>query len=329
MAPRDREVDRVTASAAIRLLLRLLAPSRSAESLLADLEDEAQEVAAASGAVVARRWLRWQVLHSIPPLLRERLHALRRPAREVTTMTSRGWVNDGKHALRRLRRSPGFVAVAVLTLALGIGATSAIFSLAYAIWLKPLPYPAPDRLVTVLDRHVKSGAASALSGPEIADMREGTRSFSGLAAYAYAADVARINGERVRIASYPVTPNLFDVLGVAPELGRPLTAADIGRPVLVLSHATWVSRFGGDPGVLSRTFQLSGKAYSIVGVMPAAVRFPRPISRTGPTAHVDTFRWSAVWRPAPRSTMPAATWRPRPRVLRRRIPRRTPAGRRR
>ena len=297
MAPPDRPVGRQLVPAAARLALRLLAPRGYADSLLEDLRDEAREVAATSGRRAARRWLGWQILHSIPPLLRERLASWRAAAREVKTMTTQGWLSDGKYAVRRLRRSPGFAAVAVLTLALGIGATSAIFSLAYAVWLKPLPFQAPDRLVTLLDRHVKSGSLDALSAPEVPDMREGTRSFSGLAAYAYAAQVVRIGGERVRLQTDPVTPNLFAVLGVGPDLGRLLTAADIGRPVFVLSHAAWVTRFGGDPAHPHAHARRGGHAlFDRLGVMPASFRFPEILESDAWMASDFSHRWDRAQR---------------------------------
>ncbi len=191
---------------------------------------------------------------------------------------TRGWSTDIKQAARRLRRSPGFALIGILTLALGTGASSAIFSLAYATWLKPLPERDPGRLVFVQDVHAGSGTVSSLSGPELRDLRDGTHSFSGIAAFNYGAQIAKIGDERIRIVTHLATPNLFDVLGVAPAMGRSLTPADVRQPVLVLSHASWLARFGGDPAILSRTFQLSDRAYSIVGVMPEGFRFPDVLS---------------------------------------------------
>jgi putative ABC transport system permease protein len=261
------------ASRLVRAVLRLLAPPGDADALIRDLEDEAGQIAAASGARAARRWRRWQAVHSIGPLLRERLRAARRLLRQAANAWSRGWSTDVRHVARRLARAPGFVAVAILTLALGIGATSAIFSLAYAIWLKPLPYHTPDRLVVVQDVHRTSGTTASVSQPEIREFRASATSFAGMAAYRYGAAIAEIGGERVRLEADPVTPNLFDVLGRQPIVGRAFTADDVGRPVLVLSYATWVSWFGRDPSVLTRTFRLDDQAYSIVGVMPPDFRF--------------------------------------------------------
>lgn len=184
------------------------------------------------------------------------------------------WI-DLRHAARRLRATPGFALVAVLTLAAGIGTASAIFSLAYAIWLKPLPYRDADRLVVLQSVHAKSGSWASSSGPEIADYREGAASVADLAAFAYGAQIAKIGGERLRIVAHYATPNLFEVLGARSAIGRTFTPADIDQPVVVLSHATWVSRFAADPAILSRTFELSDHAYSIIGVMPPGFRFPQ------------------------------------------------------
>jgi putative ABC transport system permease protein len=257
-----------------RVLLRLLAPPDDAGLLVDDLEGEARQIAAASGERAARRWMRSQVAHSVWPLFRQRMRARRE--RTEDTMGFRGSWIDLRYAGRRLRRTPGFTAVGVLTLAIGIGTASAIFSLAYAIWLKPLPYRDADRLVVIQSSHAKSGDLSAMfSGPDIADYRDGAAGLSNLAAFGSAGQIARIGGERVRINAYHATPNLFDVLGATPAIGRTFSASDAEQPVVVLSYATWVSRFGKDPNVLSRTFQVDDKPYSIIGVMPRGFRFPQ------------------------------------------------------
>jgi putative ABC transport system permease protein len=261
-----------------RRLLRALAPPGEGDALVRDLEDEARQMADAHGLQAAQRWVVWQTWHSLAPLARGRVRTMKQHARMGGIAMTHGWSTDFKQAARRLVRSPGFALVGILTLALGTGASSAIFSLAYATWLKPLPEREPDRLVVVQDVHSGSGRTTSLSGPEVQDLREGTRSFTGVAAFSYGAQVAKIGDERVRMVSYSATPNLFDVLGVSPAMGRPLTSADVGQPVLVLSYAAWVSRFGHDPAILSRTFQLSGRAFSIVGVMPAGFRFPDVLS---------------------------------------------------
>jgi putative ABC transport system permease protein len=257
-----------------RWVLRRLAPPGEADALVSDLEHEATQIAAASGARAARRWIRWQAAHSVWPLAKQQWRTTRSGGGGGMSIDG-SWI-DLRHAARRLRRTPGFVAVAVLTLAAGIGTASAIFSLAYAIWLKPLPYRDADRLVMIQTAHAKSGDMSMdVAGPEIADYREGAASVANSAAFGYAAQIARIGDERVRIQADHATPNLFEVLGARPAIGRTFSASDAGQPVVVLSYATWVSRFGKDPNVLSRTFELSEKPYSIIGVMPPGFRFPQ------------------------------------------------------
>lgn len=258
----------------VRQLLRALAPPGEGDALVHDLEDEARDVAARRGRAAAARWIVWQTWHSLAPLARSRTRSVLQHMQGGGTAMFRGWSMDVKQAARRLVRAPGFALIGILTLALGVGASAAIFSLAYATWLKPLPERDPGRLVFIQDLHVATGMTSSLSGPELRDFRNGTNSFTGVAAFSYGAQIAKIGDERFRIVANLATPNLFDVLGVAPAIGRGLTDDDIGQPVLVLSHAAWMARFGGDPAILSRTFQLSGTAYSIVGVMPAGFRFP-------------------------------------------------------
>ena len=273
MAFGTREIAGVRAPWIARWLLRCLAPPGESDALAGDLEHEARAIADASGVRAARRWMRWQVAHSIWPLARQRWAARRRGP--GGTAMFRGAGMDLRHVARRLRATPGFAVVAVLTIAIGVGTASAIFSLAYAVALKPLPYRDADRLVGIQSVHAKSNSWASSSAPEIADYREGAASVADLAAYSYGAQIAKIGGERIRIAADPSTPNLFDVLGVRPAIGRTFAAADVDRPVVILSHETWVSRFAADPAILSRTFELSDRAYAIVGVMPAGFRFPQ------------------------------------------------------
>jgi putative ABC transport system permease protein len=250
-------------------LLRALAPAGESRALIEDLEDEAADIAAASGRRAARRWIWWQALHSVRPLAAGRARQARIAMRDGAGTIAGGWGTDVKHVARRLRRSPGFTLVAVLTLALGIGANSAIFSLAYAIWLRPLPYAAPNELVRLSYVHARSGAVASMAGQDLADYRDGTQSFTGLAGYGYGAQIGVAGGEPVRVVAYHATTNLFGVLGVKAEIGRTFVPSDDGQLVVVLSHRTWDTRFGRDPAILSRTFTLTGRSYSIIGVMPA------------------------------------------------------------
>ncbi len=258
----------------VESFVRWLAGPGDAESLLADLECELDERERRDGAAAARRWLRREVARSAPTLAARRLaHSTRSLIGELP-MFHRGVWLDVQHVWRRLRRSPGFATLAVVMLGIGLGAVTSVFSLAYTIWLKPLPYHAPETLVSVSSTQTRVGLRSGSSGPEIGDIREGISSFSGVAGYHYGAIFARFGDEAVRLESDPVTANLFAVLGVAPQLGRPFGPEDEGQPVVMLSDALWRSRFQRDPGVIGRTIGGLAERMTVVGVMPPEFRFP-------------------------------------------------------
>jgi predicted permease len=201
-------------------------------------------------------------------------------------------LQDLRFALRSLRRSPGFTAVAVLTLAVGIGAATAVFSVVDASMLRPLPFPAPDRLVHVRET-TPEGADFTVSAPNYLRFRESNRSFQEMAAYRSAALNLTGAGDPVRLEAAAVTHTLFPLLGATPVLGRGFTA-DEDRPggdtdVVVLSHALWETRFGADPAVVGRRIALDGRPRTVVGVMPAGVELPRAELWTPlvPDAHAD------------------------------------------
>src|SRR5262249_41571085 len=158
----------------------------------------------------------------------------------------------------------GFTTLAIVTLALGIGAVSTVFSLAYALWLQPLPYADPDALVWIhastssANAPGSGGTSASLTAAELTEYRRPSGSFDGIAGFMYSADIARVANEPVRVVAHFVTPNLFRVLGVKPAIGRDFTDndADTHARVVMLSHATWLSRFGGDPNVTSKTLKL-------------------------------------------------------------------------
>jgi predicted permease len=192
-------------------------------------------------------------------------------------MMPHGLATDVRTASRRLRAAPGFSLLAVLTLATGIGAVSTVFSLAHALWLKPLPWLEPDRVVTIYSRHEPSGSTASLTP---ADLREHSRAdpvFSGVAGFMYGSGIARVNDERVRIWSFHVTPNLFRVLGVLPAMGRDFdqVGAAARTPVVMLSHGSWLRRFGADPAVVGKSLSMNGTSYEVIGVMPRGFSFPR------------------------------------------------------
>jgi len=187
-----------------------------------------------------------------------------------------GLWQDLRYALRGLRQRPGFSAVAVLTLALGIGANTGVFSIANGVLLRPLPYADPDRLVMVWGHRAQEPLAE-LSVPEYLDLRERSHALTGLAAYADgSASLTGIGApERLRVGL--MTANAPAVLGVMPARGRGFTTDEDlpGRPLVVLlSDGLWRRRFGADPGILGRTLTLDDAPATVIGVMPPEFQLP-------------------------------------------------------
>jgi putative ABC transport system permease protein len=177
---------------------------------------------------------------------------------------------DLRYGLRMLRRTPGFTAAALVTLALGIGANTAIFTVVDAVLLRPLPYPEPDRLVTIGDRN-PNGFATNVGFATVLDWRARSRSFEQLAMMRSWMPTLVTNGEAERMPAVRVSWNYFDMMGIRPALGRGFTADD-DRPehwrVLLLSDALWRRRFGADPAVVGRMVVMNDREYRVVGVMP-------------------------------------------------------------
>jgi putative ABC transport system permease protein len=188
---------------------------------------------------------------------------------------------DVREALRLLAASPGFAAVIVLTLALGIGVNSTIFSVLHGVLLRPLQYASPAELVVLWESNQQLGQPQAeVSGATYLDWRARSKTFAGIGAYRYRGFTLTGRGDggaAERIASVDVSPALFTVLGVAAERGRTFTAEE-ERPgherIAVISHGAWVRRFGRAENVLGQTLQLDGAAHEIVGVMPADFQLP-------------------------------------------------------
>jgi len=186
---------------------------------------------------------------------------------------------DIKYSTRTLIKNPGFTLVAVLTLALGIGANSAIFSVVNAALLRPLPYPEPDRLVMVwanLER--RGGPAREWTNPaDLHDWRTQNQVFEDMAALGGQVETLSGDGEPEQLNTAAITYPLFHVLGVSPVLGRDFNAQDDvpnGPAVAILSHGLWQRRFGSDRGVVGRSILLDGRPVTVIGVMPAQFRFP-------------------------------------------------------
>ena len=188
-----------------------------------------------------------------------------------------GMWRDVKYALRQMKKAPGFAAVVIVTLALGIGANTTVFSVVDAVLLHPLPYAEPQRLAEVLDESSrKHFEREDVSYPDYFDWREQNHSFAQLVSY-HDTSFALTGVERaVHVQAQVVSWNLVPLLGVEPELGRGFLPQEEkrGSRVVLISHALWMSQFAGDRAIVGRTIQLSGNPYTVVGVMPASFRFP-------------------------------------------------------
>jgi putative ABC transport system permease protein len=274
----DTEIDRVHAvappgAALVRLTAALVPASRRAEWLAeweAELHYAWREAARERrDDLFARIRLRARCLGALPDAFWLRRH---HGARDMFGL-------DLKYAVRTLRRRPAFGTVVVLTLALGIGATTAIFSVVNGVLLRPLHFPEPDRLVRITGEPTdgdweKVGKASSF--PDFFDIRATAKSFSRLAAVrSWPVTLTGPGIQPVSMRTTYATSDLWPMLGATPVLGRALLPSD-ERPdapaVVVLSYATWQGRFGRDAGILGRTITLDGQPITVVGVMPPGLR---------------------------------------------------------
>src|SRR5213080_1344628 len=180
---------------------------------------------------------------------------------------------DVRYAVRTLAKSPAFTEVAVLTLALGIGANTAIFSAVNTVLLKPLPYPGSDRLVQVMSTGFR-GMRFGVSFPDLHDLRALSQDFTGVAAVRTQRHNLTGAGDPRDVQAAAVTANLLDVLQLRPEIGHSFAPAEERTPLALLSHGLWVTSFGRDPGILGRSISLDGRSFTVVGVMPAGFQFP-------------------------------------------------------
>jgi predicted permease len=191
---------------------------------------------------------------------------------------------DLRFALRTLARTPGFTLVAVLSLALGIGANSAIFSVARALLLKPLPYANAERLVILWNTSPGLGITEDwFSTAQYFDIRNGSTTFDQLAIAIGGNENLTGQGDPARVGAIRVSSNLLSMLGARPSLGRLFLPEDDvpGRSgTAVLGHGTWTRRFGADPGVIGRAITLNGEPYTVVGVLPASFALPREVLPT-------------------------------------------------
>src|ERR1700724_1099268 len=216
----------------------------------------------------------------------------------------RSMLSDCRYALRQLRKNPGFAVVAVFTLALGIGATTAIFSVVYGVLLRPLPYPAPNRIVAVFEVNSK-GRPARLADPNFDDFRDQSRSFQAIAKYsAYVVSVSGAS-QSMRTMVGVVSPDFFKVFGTQPILGRSLRAGDArtgAAPTALVSEGYWRQDLGSPRDLSQAHVKVGGKVFSVIGVLPSGFRFPAdvdlwlPADLDGENPHRTSHNYSSVAR---------------------------------
>ncbi|MGD8698411.1 MAG: ABC transporter permease, partial [Gemmatimonadales bacterium] len=183
---------------------------------------------------------------------------------------------DVRHTLRALRQNPGFTVVAVLTLALGIGANTAIFSVVNGVLLRPLPYADPDRLIRIFEIEPRGGWWFTFSPPNFTSLRDEATLLEDVAAYRETSETLTGEGDPERLAAMRVSTGFFELLGTPPQLGRsfiPEEEVAGAEPVVILSHGLWQRRFGGDGELLGRAIILSDLPRTVVGIAPADFSF--------------------------------------------------------
>jgi predicted permease len=196
-------------------------------------------------------------------------------------------LQDIRYGIRTLAKNPGFTIVAVLTLALGIGANTAIFSVVQNVLLRPLPYAEPDQLVEIFNTYPPQVPRGGLSPGDYADWKQQNQSFSEMGAYVRISQGFNLtgDGEPQRVLASYASAGLFPMLGAHVVTGRSFVPEEDragSEPVVILGHRLWQSRFGGDPRVVGRTIALDNQRYTVVGVLPAGFQL---------------LRWPDLWMP--------------------------------
>ncbi len=297
-----------------RWMVAALVREPTREFLLGDLDEQFQDTVRDCGSRRARRWYWSQTLRSIGPA-----RAIRRapPDRwRVGRFDMSSFWSDVVVGLRTIRRSPGYGAITLLTLALAVGANTLLFSIANPLVLRPLPIADPDHLGWILMSHPERGVQrSPASLPDFLEWRPMT-SFTALAGYQMAFGTLTGHGDAKRIQVSRATANLFEVWGLRPERGRLFQPGEdaVGRPAsAVLSYRYWQQEFQGDSTVIGRMFMLDGRPLTIVGILPAAIEIgnladidlwaPLPLDAAVPR---DRRTVRVVGRLAPASTLASA-----------------------
>ena len=270
------------------LLLALVTPKSDREFLIRDLAEEFNIlIAEGSSARAARRWYWHQALASVPWSLHRRgPNILGNSGSRVTRVTA--LIQDVKHAARKLRMRPRFTVPAILTLALGIGANTAIFSVANTVLLRPLPYQQPDHIFTVWENNRELGQSQyPISPPTLVDLQRDNRVFSHVVAAAQNSFELTGGSHPQQVSAILASPGVFSMLGVAMEVGVgfPATADLAGNDrVVVLSHSFWQRWFGADRRAIGEVLELDGGNYRVIGVLPESFWFPQSADLWAPLA---------------------------------------------
>jgi putative ABC transport system permease protein len=249
-------------------------------------------------------------------------HAMHRKARRYAASANRGTTgfaglsNDVRLALRLMVIRPGYAALTVLTLAVGIGASTAVFSVFDGMLLRPLPFADPDRLVLLWERDRDDPTSSYIAAaPNYFDWVAGTRSFESLGLWEQRTFNVAGDLDPEQMVGVRASASLFAVLGITPARGRRFTTGEEspGQALTVISHAVWQTQFAGDPGVIGRTLRLNGIPHEVIGVLPPGLEFPRkgagiwvPIGLTERDLQRDSHSFYVAARLKPGVTMDEA-----------------------
>ena len=264
-------------------LIRLATPACDREWVVGDTMEEFAQREAMEGSRSARRWLRREALRVVLDAPRHRLatRSTLIPAPKGDRPMSSIW-QDAKYSLRLLGRAPGFASVAIATLALGIGANTAMFAVVNAVLLKPLPFKDTDRLMLVHmlvpDREAGAGVyrENVWSYPKYRTFLDVQESFEEAALFAGRDYSLAGDGDPERVRGEVVTEEFPAVLGITPILGRPFTYDEANRagaqPVTMIGYGLWTRRYAADPAILGRSIQINGTSYAVVGVLPEGFR---------------------------------------------------------
>jgi len=278
------------------LLVRISARAEDRDSILQDLQEEFEALLEEGHSIrEARAWYRRQAIDSLLPLFSVR----KGPGTLLKAyfLSEGGMLGDVKVGARMLLRRPGFSLIVVVTLAMGIGATSAVFSLIQGVLLTPPPYEDPDRVALVAPVFLEDqeGMVPDWSAEQWLGWRDDTDLFESVAAYQWTFNFSVSEDGSEALEGMRVSHDYFDVIGVQPTLGRTFSADETGLgeapPVVIIGHDVWMQKFAGDPNVIGQPLRMSRQANPsvIVGVMPPDIRFlPAPGAAQEPNYNVDS-----------------------------------------